>query len=319
MYTDIKVGYSCNNSCIHCVIAPIKANLMNGDEGIDSSTNTVKTHIDEAFNRGSDAIVLTGGEITIRKDFHELVHHAISKGLKVTIQTNARKLANPKMLSFLNDAPRIQFIVAIHGPTAEIHDRVTRVPNSFKQTVQAIDNLTQYENADVCGKLVISNLNRSHLKETVVFLAGHGINRSVVAFPHAKDFPEEVFKKVIPAYRDIQKPLLEALDYARDNGLKLRFETIPYCILRGRSEYWKYSLDANYIVNGPDVPGFIQATDDDELKDWEKLRKQIKTKGEQCNLCVMDKICEGPWTEYVDYFGDAEFVPITDPDAVEIA
>lgn len=291
---------------------------MDGDESIDSSTDTVKKYIDEAFNRGSDAIILTGGEITIRKDFHELVQYAISKGCKLTIQTNARKLANPEMLSFLNNTPRILFVVAIHGPVAEIHNKITRVPNSFQQTVQAIDNLMQHKNADVCGKLVISKLNSSHLKETVVFLAGRGITRFMFAFPHAEDFPEEVFKEVVPTYRDIQKHILDALAYARDNGLRLEFETIPYCILRERPEYWKNSLDINYILYGPDDQAFMQATGYDELKDWEKLRKQIKTKGKRCNFCVLDKICEGPWREYVDYFGDAEFVPITDPAVVEL-
>ena len=318
MYTDIKVGYSCNNNCTHCVIEPIKVSLQDGDESIDSSTDTVKTFIDEACDRGSDAVVLTGGEITIRNDFHELIHYALSKDLKVTIQTNARRLANPEMLSFLDNTPKIQFIVAIHAPTADIHDRVTRVPNSFKQTVLAIENLIKHKNAEVCGKLVISKVNRTQLRDTVEFIANLGITRTMMAFPHAEEFPEEVFKQVVPTYLDVQKHIIDALDYARVNGLKLEFETIPYCILKERPEYWKNSLDIKYMLYGSDDQAFIQATGEDELKDWEKLRKQIKTKGEQCNLCVLDKVCEGPWTEYVDCFGHEEFEPVTDPAVVEM-
>ena len=76
MYTDIKTGFTCNNSCIHCVIAPIRDDLQNNQKELDSPTDEVKRFIDEAVARGSDTVVLTGGEVTIRKDFSEIVEYA---------------------------------------------------------------------------------------------------------------------------------------------------------------------------------------------------------------------------------------------------
>jgi hypothetical protein len=46
-----------------------------------------------------------------------------------------------------------------------------------------------------------------------------------------------------------------------------------------RPEYWKNSLDIKYMLYGSDDQAFIQATGEDELKDWEKLRKQDQNKG----------------------------------------
>jgi MoaA/NifB/PqqE/SkfB family radical SAM enzyme len=35
----------------------------------------------------------------------------------------------------------IVFAVALHAPEAEIHDRITRAPGSFAETVEGINNL----------------------------------------------------------------------------------------------------------------------------------------------------------------------------------
>jgi MoaA/NifB/PqqE/SkfB family radical SAM enzyme len=314
MYTDIKVGYSCNNNCVHCVVAPIKKDLIKRRKIIDSTTEEVKKFIDEAKKRGSNAIVLTGGEVTIRNDFNELVKYTIKNDLLLNIQTNARILSRPEKLDFLTGLPPITFVVAVHGHNDKIHDSITRSSHSFRQTVDAITSLKKYSNAIIHGKLVISKINRDCIVKTVEFLASLGIKKITIAFPHAEDFSKKDFKKVVPKYSALQSCLAETIDYSCAQGIDVMFETIPYCILPDKKDYWKYSLDASYSINGKLNPGFIQATGNSEINDWEKMRKIIKYKGERCMECVFDKVCEGPWNEYIDVFGDDEFIPLNDPD-----
>jgi len=54
MYTDIKTGFTCNNSCVHCVIAPIRDDLQNKQKELDSSTDEVKRFIDDWKKLGAE-------------------------------------------------------------------------------------------------------------------------------------------------------------------------------------------------------------------------------------------------------------------------
>jgi len=61
----------------------------------------------------------------------------------------------------------------------------------------------------------------------------------------------------------------------------------------------------------------IRMAMDDSLIDWSAIRPTIKTKPPECDQCLMDRLCEGPWSEYVDHFGTGEFNPIIDQEQVE--
>ena len=63
---DLKVGYSCNNRCKHCVIAGNKVHKIECNESIDLSFEEIKSLIEENCRDNVNRIVLTGGEVTIR-------------------------------------------------------------------------------------------------------------------------------------------------------------------------------------------------------------------------------------------------------------
>jgi len=317
MYTDIKTGFTCNNSCIHCVIAPIRDSLLDEQKPLNSLTEEVKQFINDAIDRGSDTIVLTGGEVTIRKDFHELLEYANSKKLKIVVQTNGRTFSKPAQLETLKNIPNIVVVIAIHGPNDKVHDRITRKKGSFNQTVNAIDTLNHLRNVKICAKIVISNHNAESISETVNFLCKKCIKRIAIAFPHAEDFPEAVFKEVVPRYKSLPNEINRILKLADENSLQVTFETIPYCIMPDSPGFWKRSLDASFAIFGGENPGFMQRTGESHVHEWEKERKEIKQKGKKCRLCVFDKVCEGAWREYIHYFGNEEFIPISDLSVVD--
>ena len=316
MYTDIKVGYSCNNQCVHCVIEPIKNSLRQDQLGLDSDTSTVKQFIDEAIENGSTGIVLTGGGITIRSDFSELVNYAQERDLNVTVQTNARILRDKEKIDFLKDGQKIQFVVAVHGSEKHIHDVITRIPNSFSQTMAAIDNLLEHQNIRIVAKVVISKINIENLLDTMKMLSQKKINDVVLAFPHAEDFPLDVFESVVPRYNELAPYLEKALTFVEKKNINITLETIPYCVLNDRPEFWKYSQDIHYCGDQNLESAFIRSTGDSELKKWNVLRPNIKSKGAICSACLLEKICEGPWKEYIDYFGESELIAIDNPDAI---
>jgi len=312
MFTDIKVGYSCNNRCVHCVVEPSRRDRERDAKRLDSSTEEVLAFIDEAKSRGSRSIVLTGGEVTIRKDFSQLVAHACGLGLEIAVQTNGRRLEALAQTGGLNGM-RAAFTVAVHGPDAVIHDSITREPGSFDETIRGIRALRRHPTLVVTGKLVISKRNQQKLRATLEMLAELGLRHFNIAFPHAERFAPEEFSAVVPRYRELRDELDRCAQFLSSAGCSGEFETIPYCVTPSSPEVWKRSADAILIADGRENPGFIRAAGDDRLHDWEAERKQIKHKGARCAQCLFDKACEGPWTEYVETYGDDELQPLCDP------
>jgi len=44
-----------------------------------------------------------------------------------------------------------------------------------------------------------------------------------------------------------------------------------------------------------------------------------KLKGPQCQECIMNPICEGPWREYPEHYGFDEFRPVKDTKGIHPA
>lgn len=88
---DIKVGYLCNNRCLHCAIGDMKRDLEQDGVSTDLTTEQVFQLLEQQ-SKDADSCVLTGGEITLRKDCAQLINKAISLYKSVQIQTNGRRI-----------------------------------------------------------------------------------------------------------------------------------------------------------------------------------------------------------------------------------
>jgi hypothetical protein len=63
----------------------------------------------------------------------------------------------------------------MYGDSADVHDQISGIVGSFKQTVNGIDNLVKL-GAGVSVKLIINELNYRHLFDTINFLSDNKIN-----------------------------------------------------------------------------------------------------------------------------------------------
>jgi len=306
---DIKVGYQCNNRCVHCVVDPVRQKIVCNKERPNLKTEEIINLIDETEGTSIKTIVLTGGEVTIRDDFEKIVTYAVSKGLKVNIQTNGRGLYREKSCEFMANLPGLLFIVALHAPNAEIHDAITQVKGSFQETVNAMNNLRNI-NKETAAKIVISKLNYGYLFETALFARNLGVSEFCVVFPHALDFPQEIFKKVVPRYHIVKDEVNRIADFSEKEHYRVSFETIPYCICPDSQAFWHRNCDliSKVIENKSPKPITLELKKD--LFNWEEIRPKMKEKGTDCCKCVFNLLCEGPWREYVQNYGFAEFLPI---------
>ena len=86
---DLALTYRCNNSCSHCY----NARPRNFPE---LETEEWKRIIDRVWDLGIPHIVFTGGEPTLRTDLIELISYAEQKGMVTGLNTNGRRLKDPK-------------------------------------------------------------------------------------------------------------------------------------------------------------------------------------------------------------------------------
>ena len=299
---DIKLGYTCNNRCIHCVIADQRDRALQLRGSTDRTTQEYVSELLDAKRRGLSDVIFTGGEPTIRKDLLQLMHKARTLGLRVHVQTNGRILAYRAMVE---KAAPLQAIwcVALHGPTAAVHDGIVGIPGAFDQTLRGLQNLREFKQ-HVLGKVVISKLNVPHLAEIVGLLASVGAEHVNLAFPHALGSAREHFDEVVPTYTDLAPELRRAVA-AHASAIEISIEAVPPCVLPGHKKHL-----TEYEFSPRHQPA-VHTQLDMETSDWHEARREQKQKGENCQQCRYDAVCEGPWKEYVEHFGAGELVPLT--------
>lgn len=298
---DLKVGYSCNNRCKHCVIAGNKVHKIECNESIDLSFEEIKSLIEENCRDNVNRIVLTGGEVTIRKDFAQIIEICKQKGLIVSIQTNGRQFKDPKLVDVLLDLPDVSLAVALHSSCEQIHDTITDVKGSFYETCSGIKNLSR-KGISVCVKVVISQYNQYDLANLTQLAYELGAETMNIAFPHGLGAAEWNFDEVIPRYKDIVMELERVCDISKKTGMWVDFETIPCCIIPNNIDRVSELIYADEMT--------ICSPVGENTFNWDMERKRIKSKGENCKKCIYETRCEGVWTEYAEKFGMDKFIGI---------
>lgn len=307
---DLKLGFSCNNNCRHCVMGLEKRNSVP-----DRTTAECKKELREGSENGASEVVLTGGEPTIRKDLVEIVGYARDLGYGlIQLQTNARLLCYRDYVSKLVKAGVNEFVPAIHGHTAELHDYITQAPGSFRQTLQAIKNIREYK-FYLISNTVLSRMNYRSLPEIAEMVIGLGVDQFQFACVHPTGNAWKYYDEVVPNFTEIKPYLHKALDLARERGKTARVEAVPFCIMQGYEGH----------VSELYLPLDVEMRDIDRIyPDFVKKRKETgKRKAPFCRNCRYDYVCEGPWKEYPEKQGFGELKPvegerITSPEDLKI-
>ncbi len=296
---DVKANFSCNNKCIFCVQGN-KRYIYD-----DKDTEEMKEILKEAKENGHEAVVFTGGEITIREDLPKLVSYAKRLGFKkIQMQTNGRRFAYKNYCKTLIKSGANEFGLALHGATAKIHDKLTRAEGSFKQTTAGIKNLTsmgQWVNVNC----VITKPGYKSFPELADLLISLGVSQYQFAFIHInriiKDDPE-LIEKVVPRKSDVMPYIKKGLEKGIDAGVRVMTEAIPFCFMKGYEEY---------IAEFGKIPDGTVYDADFNIENYANYRKtKGKEKAEKCKNCKYFAVCEGPWKEYPEIFGWDEFKPV---------
>ncbi len=291
---ELLVGYTCNNNCLFCYVTPEREKFK------DKTTTELKEDIINSRKRGTKELSFLGGEPTLRKDIFELTRFAVKQGFThVKITTNGRMLSYPQYTAELVKAGITKVLFSLHGPNAEIHDKLTRANGSFEQLMKGVKKVKKYHDVIIETNSTITKQNYKHLEEMArLFIKLKMLSSEFIfIFPHGNALIEP--KKNIPMYTEAKPFMEKALDTGKNSKTKILMRYVPYCILPNHIQG---------IADQYDPPEREQIGPGVETLDVIKARKELdRAHVPQCKGCKYEKDCEGPWKVYPSIYGINEF------------
>lgn len=291
---DIKIGFICNNYCLHCVQGDKRTRFGNKEFA------RIKDELVMARKNCTD-VVFTGGEPTIHKDFFRLILLAKALGFRnIQLQTNARMFAYREFAKDAVSSGINNFCIALLGHKPYLHDLLTGVKGSFKQLLKGVENLKTL-GADISDNTVITKKNYKYLGDIAKFLVSLGVRQYQFAFIHPLGNAKTNFRTIVPRFKEVMPYVKKGLDIGIKNKVIVMTEAIPYCFMKKYECYVAEKIIPETEVFDADL----------HIDNYSESRKTNgKAKGPNCKSCDYDHLCEGPWKEYPEYFGWEEFRPI---------
>ncbi len=281
-YVSLTMEFRCNLRCVHCMI-----------EGTMDRLTPVSDQQFEgvlAINREErrwSGLILTGSEITLRRDLPELAQKARSAGFEhVRIQTHGMHLARANYARELVEAGVDEFFVSVAGSDAATHDEITCIPNSFSKMMRGLEIVSEIPGTAVITNTVVTERSYRLLPAVVDALRPIGA-LTQMEFWHYFPMTEHDDKGLLADYREIVPYLAEACRRADEHGIAVEIKNVPECLL-GR--------DAHRLENGQ--PQLVIDTDF-----WVEFDRNGFYQCPYRQHCG-SRQCLGLTSAYVERFGD---------------
>lgn len=308
-HLDIKVGWTCNHNCVHCVVSDKKEQTSKQDFTFDEIVDMIDKYPD------CNNFTITGGEPTLRKDLPKILKYIkdTHPGSFIDLQTNATGCANEEYAKSI--VPYVDcFLVAIHNVDKVKHDHICQMEGAWDITLSGLMNILNNRHIGrftICSQTVITKYNMNDLVDTADFLSDVGVDKITLTFPHAMGNALTGFYDVVPRYSAIEKPMYDILS---KYGAKIMTSAFPPCYLRNYNYHIQFAVSEynmaseSYdrcleIING--VENDYEPDDDFKI-----MIKDDFAKSNKCKECKFNKECLGVWKEYIQYYGDDDIIPI---------
>ncbi len=181
-------------------------------------------------------LILTGSEVTLRRDLPEIARKARAHGFShVRIQTHGMRLASRAYCRELVDAGIDEYFVSVTAGDAETHDAITGVEGSFAKTIQGLENLDEIEGVVTTTNTVITRLSYLQLPAVVLRLA-HLRRLAQMEFWAYWPMKEDDDKRLIVSHQETLPHLRRAIHEARALGRSVEVKNFPECLLGGDSD-----------------------------------------------------------------------------------
>src|SRR6201996_1202123 len=222
----MTMEFRCNLRCVHCMIEDTMHRLV--PESADRFEELLAQNAKERRWKG---LILTGSEITLRRDLPDLARRARAAGFEhVRIQTHGMHLAQPAYCDELVEAGVDEYFVSVAGADAETHDAITTVPGSFDKTLKGLENLDGCGDAVTLTNTVVTKRSFKLLPAVVDRLA-HLRRLVQMEFWVYWPMSESDDKGLLASHAEIAPYLRKAIEQARALGRGVEVKNFPQCLL----------------------------------------------------------------------------------------
>lgn len=294
---DLKLGFKCNNNCIHCVVANKRFAGMLPFNDVKDIILTIPE---------GEGVQLTGGEPSIHPQLIDILKLCKEHNHTTIIQTNGTGFSDKALL--LSCGQYINHVhIAIHSSNPEVHDEVVQQKGMWEKTIQGFKNLIDYQhsqNPSLCitTQTVLTKLNIPTLYDTFSFIQDLLPNTHMsMTFPHILGNAWNNRNTIIFRYSDFKNEIQRTLKAYKQY---IFTEAIPPCYL------YPYQNDVDTaekdiiqdLLQG-DCPRIgIDFSDSMLEKNYTLLDLKSHKKAPLCSKCILSSECIGVWKEYIDLF-----------------
>jgi len=296
----------CNLNCLHCGSECISDSSIKDMPGEDfyKAIDQVKS----ITNPHETLIVLTGGEVLVRKDLENIGINLFKRGFPWGIVTNGMLLTEQKLQSLLNSGLRT-ITISLDG-LEESHNWLRRNNTSFKHAIAAIRLLPKYRDLTYDVVTCVNRMNFKELTQIRELLINIGIKewRVFTVFPvgRAKENPQLQlepleFKGLFDFIRQTRQEKKIKVNYGCEGflGNYEREVRDDFFFCRAGINIASILADGS-IASCPNLrDNFIQGNiyKDNFAETWQNKYKVFRdkswTKTGICSDCEFYKYCEG--------------------------
>ena len=279
--TDLTITLECNNNCDFCPRNELSTIACNSNKEIYENI--------EKISKTNDSIVLSGGEITIKENFIQIMKFCKKKGIKkIGMVTNGRMFYYD---NFTRDVLRIcpsNIIISIYSTNKRIHEEMTNVEGSFEQTIKGIENiLLLSNNPNILGiNILVSRKNMKQTINTMKELRKMGIKRFTLIDILTED-PNQLYN-----YEEFSRKINSLINDVDLSDSQIILHGFPYCIFNKNitKENDKGNKGIFIEPHDPDTLFHLNDMVGDYISNFNlKFSKDL----EKCNNCKFKNKCTG--------------------------
>ena len=130
----LDITWRCNERCVHC--------YLDHDGKDEMTTVEIKEALRQVKECGAFFLSISGGEPLLRRDCFEILEYARALRMNVKLKTNA-VMIGPEEAARVRKLGIEQVQISVYSHIAEVHDAITKLPGSFRRTMEAIQLLKE--------------------------------------------------------------------------------------------------------------------------------------------------------------------------------
>jgi MoaA/NifB/PqqE/SkfB family radical SAM enzyme len=283
--TEIKIGTVCNNNCTFC---------LNEERNKEKSLTQIEEEIARAKKAGINNINFTGGEITIRPDFSEILDFAAEKQIRATLQTNGRMFYYKEFCEKTVKIGVTLFLISLHAHNEELNRRLTNTKNAYYQTTEGIRNLVA-AGQNVQINTVVCKQNLPYLEEIAKHHIELGIKNIQFSWARPQGKALQKIKETIPVYSEGISKLKKAILLVESHKGNAAVLGVPFCLMGKHTKNCGNAYLDSVLVK------------DNVLLEANELSKQRKSLLRKCLDCEFKEKCGGVFKKYIETYGEEEF------------